>query len=281
MKKQERFRYDARRRGLIGGALLLGTLFSAGLALVRPAALWAQGETSQPREFLVLATGGQEVPSVDSPGVSFGRLRLSADRQIIAYEVMISGLRGRFTGMHLHRGCVGQTGPTVYGLAEPVNGSSQGEVEFHAADEADLATQGFYLSVRTDLFPEGEIRGQVVAAPVAEVPTEPRVSFVKEIQPIFRANCSCHLGQSGVEGLNLAAGAAFGNLVDIQSRQSHLDRVEPGDPAQSYLLHKLKGTQRSVGGSGARMPFGGRALSEATIQLIEKWIAQGAQEDRQ
>jgi hypothetical protein len=281
LKKQERFRRDARRPGLIGGALLLGTLVAAGLALVQPAALWAQSETSQPREFLVLATGGQEVPSVDSPGVAFGRLSLGADRQTLAYDMRISGLRGTFTGMHLHRGRVGQKGQIVYTLAEPVNGPSRGEVEFNAADEADLATQGFYLNISTDRFPEGEIRGQVVAAPVAEAPAEPQVSFTKEIRPIFGANCSCHIGRSAAEGMNLAAGEAYGNLVNVVSNQSDLNRVEPGDPARSYLIHKLRNTQRSVGGSGARMPFGGRALPEATIQRIEKWIAQGAQEDRQ
>jgi hypothetical protein len=179
--------------------------------------------------------------------------------------------------MHLHRGRIGQTGPVVYPLAEPVNGQSKGQVAFNAADEADLASQGFYFNIHTDLFPEGEIRSQVVAAPVAQAPAEPQVSFSQEIQPIFNASCSCHMGRFATEGMDLASGQAFANIVNVKSRQSALDRIEPGDPAKSYMIHKLRNTQRTVGGTGVRMPFGGAALAPARIQLIEKWITQGAQ----
>lgn len=260
----------------IGSALLLGVALTAGLALVQPSTLWAQG-TTQAREYLVLAYGGQETPSVDSAGVAFGRLTLSADRKTLAYDIQISGLKGKFTAMHLHRGRVGQTGPVVYTLAAPVNGQAKGEVPFTASDEADLNAQGFYFNVHTDLFPDGEIRSQVIGAPVAEAPAEPQVSFAREIQPIFNANCSCHMGSFPTEDMNLGSGQSYANIVNVKSNQSPLDRIEPGDPTKSYMIHKLRNTQRTVGGSGARMPFGGAALRPAQIQLIEKWITQGAQ----
>jgi hypothetical protein len=47
--------------------------------------------------------------------------------------------------------------------------------------------------------------------------------------------------------------------------------VTPGDPAQSYLWHKLKGTHKDVGGSGAQMPLGGK-LGETELTAIESWI---------
>ncbi len=50
-------------------------------------------------------------------------------------------------------------------------------------------------------------------------------------------------------------------------------RVKPGDPANSYLIQKLEG---SAGISGARMPFGGPYLDQATIDQIKSWIAAGA-----
>jgi hypothetical protein len=270
----EKERY-VKKQGIVGAALLLGTVLSAGLALVRPTALWAQG-TPQAKEYLVLATGGQAAPSVDSLGVAFGRLTLSADRRTLAYDILFSGLKGTPTGVHLHRARIGQPGPEVYPLAAPVNGQSKGQVAFNAADEADLNSQSFYLDIHTDQFPDGEIRSQVVAAPVAQAPAEPQVSFAREIQPIFTANCSCHIGSFPQEGLNLGPGQAFANIVNVASGQSPLDFVEPGDPTKSYIIHKLNNTQRTVGGSGVRMPFGGR-LTAARIQLIEKWITQGAQ----
>ncbi len=51
-----------------------------------------------------------------------------------------------------------------------------------------------------------------------------------------------------------------------------LDRVEPGDPDNSYLIHKLEGTQAV----GDRMPQGGPFLDEETIGDIRQWIADGA-----
>jgi hypothetical protein len=115
---------------------------------------------------------------------------------------------------------------------------------------------------------------RVVAKP-AELPAG--VSFAKEIQPIFSARCSCHVSGFSA-GLSLAAGDAFASLVDVPSSQSDLDLIEPGEPAKSYLLHKIQGTQRSAGGSGVRMPQGG-TLPAAQIEKIRQWIEQGAQEN--
>lgn len=49
-------------------------------------------------------------------------------------------------------------------------------------------------------------------------------------------------------------------------------RVSPGNPNASYIIQKLQGTA-SV---GERMPFGGPYLSQATIDVIKQWIANGA-----
>ncbi|MGE3771685.1 MAG: hypothetical protein AB7I32_02095 [Gammaproteobacteria bacterium] len=117
----------------------------------------------------------------------------------------------------------------------------------------------------------------------AAAPDAAAAHFAREIQPIFDAHCVvCH--QAGVEqaGLNLEEGEAYANLVGVQSTQSRLVRVAPGSPAQSYLLHKLRGTQAAVGGSGARMPLaegGSSTLPDAQQTLLENWIARGAPND--
>jgi hypothetical protein len=53
-------------------------------------------------------------------------------------------------------------------------------------------------------------------------------------------------------------------------------RVRPSVPDSSYLVHKIQGTQASVGGSGGQMPLGGAPLSQSQIDLIRAWIAAGA-----
>jgi Lamin Tail Domain len=108
----------------------------------------------------------------------------------------------------------------------------------------------------------------------------PEISFAKEIQPIFTASCArsgCHGGSRPAEDMDLSEGQAFDNIVAVPSNEApDLNRIEPGDPDKSYLLHKLRGTQRSAGGSGSRMPLGGRALADDQIARIRQWIEQGA-----
>ena len=104
------------------------------------------------------------------------------------------------------------------------------------------------------------------------------VSFSRDIQPIFNANCVvCHTGTSGPQGLTLDSGKAYGNLVNVNSTEApSMKRVAPGSPDKSYIINKLLGTQTQAGGSGAQMPFGAQPLSQATISLIQQWITAGA-----
>ena len=84
------------------------------------------------------------------------------------------------------------------------------------------------------------------------------VHYEDEIQPIFTANCtSCH-GGSG--GLTLTS---YSNLMGN-------DVVNPFDSAASELIQRLKGT------SEPQMPQNQDPLGEATINLIEIWIDEGA-----
>jgi hypothetical protein len=70
------------------------------------------------------------------------------------------------------------------------------------------------------------------------------------------------------------ADASMVALVGVASvEQSSLQRVEAGDPDNSYLVQKLEGTAAA----GARMPLGGAPLDQATIDAIRQWIADGAQ----
>ncbi|UCD25966.1 MAG: hypothetical protein JSW51_01555 [Gemmatimonadota bacterium] len=103
--------------------------------------------------------------------------------------------------------------------------------------------------------------------------------FAAVVQPIFTANCAlsgCHAGSSPAQGMNLSSGQAYANIVDVPSNESGLVRVKPSMPDSSYLVHKIQGTQGSVGGSGGQMPLGRAALSQTQIDAIRQWIADGA-----
>ncbi len=103
--------------------------------------------------------------------------------------------------------------------------------------------------------------------------------FAAAVQPILTANCAlsgCHAGASPAQGMNLSSGQAYANIVSVPSNESGLLRVKPSEPDSSYLMHKIQGTQSTVGGSGGRMPLGRAALSQAQIDIIRQWIADGA-----
>lgn len=99
-------------------------------------------------------------------------------------------------------------------------------------------------------------------------------TFSGSIAPILSASCGCHVAGSG--GLAFD-GDPYGALVEVPAVGADLSYVEPGDVEASYLVHKLRGTQGSVGGGGSTMPLGG-SLSEDQIETIEAWIEAGAPE---
>lgn len=115
----------------------------------------------------------------------------------------------------------------------------------------------------------------LVAVPLAVAETdEAAIDYEAHVQPLFNVHCyACHLRGAEPGGLALEPGVSLGELVNVPSEQSDLLRVAPGDPEASYLVHKLRGTQLEVGGSGAPMPLGGSSLGEEAIARIEQWIA--------
>lgn len=96
---------------------------------------------------------------------------------------------------------------------------------------------------------------------------------------VFDPICSgCHGGPTGnnlPSGMNLStAASSHAALVNVASiQQPALDRVEPGDPDNSYLIRKLEGGPNI---SASRMPQGGPFLNQATIDMIRQWISEGA-----
>jgi hypothetical protein len=106
-------------------------------------------------------------------------------------------------------------------------------------------------------------------------PDAPLTAEFSSIQShVFTPICTeCHAGASAPLGLRLDAASAYAALVNAPSVESPgLKRVSPGDPAGSYMLHKIEGTA-SVGG---RMPLGETPLPQATIDIIRQWIQDGA-----
>ena len=104
------------------------------------------------------------------------------------------------------------------------------------------------------------------------------ISFAQSIQPKIDEACNCHQSTPILMApFSLKVGEAYGNLVGTASQQlPTMQRVKPGSLNESYLWHKINGTQLEVGGSGLIMPSN-IPLSEEEIDLFARWIATGAQ----
>lgn len=92
-----------------------------------------------------------------------------------------------------------------------------------------------------------------------------------------RTSCiTCHtnVGRTPAANLNLT-GDAIRALVNVPSTQkSGSILVIPGDPANSYLVQKIKG---AGGITGLRMPRNGPPyLTDGQVLVIERWIQLGA-----
>ena len=90
-------------------------------------------------------------------------------------------------------------------------------------------------------------------------------------------NCHTDAGRTPVAGMVLRAGVAHASLVGVpSSAKPGAIRVIPGDPENSYLIHKLEGRPGIV---GTPMPRGNALLSEGQIRVIKRWIELGARND--
>lgn len=116
---------------------------------------------------------------------------------------------------------------------------------------------------------------------VVDAPAGVSVFYDRDVQSVFDRSCTggCHEpGGSGVaeSGLDLSAGISYAELRD-PTRSKNGPHVVPGDPENSLLMWKVKGTDnqgRDV--YGDVMPLGRPALSEAEILTLSIWISEGA-----
>ncbi|MCB0281341.1 MAG: hypothetical protein KDF60_02075 [Calditrichaeota bacterium] len=99
-------------------------------------------------------------------------------------------------------------------------------------------------------------------------------SFIEK--NVFRTRCAfsgCHASDTKSANLDLSTTNAYSNLVNVKSILSTegLNRVEPGNSQTSFLIKVLDGSNPT------KMPLNGAPLDQETIDLIAKWIDEGAQ----
>lgn len=121
-----------------------------------------------------------------------------------------------------------------------------------------------------------EFGEQIDPSDVADsIPLAPTLESIQT--NIFSAVCAvtCHRSPTPQENLNLEAGKAYENLVNIPSEGiTSMMRVLPGEADNSYIIWKLEEGRTEI--KGQRMPLNLPALSDEKIQAICDWINDGA-----
>jgi hypothetical protein len=121
----------------------------------------------------------------------------------------------------------------------------------------------------------------------APAPGTETVSFQNNIQPIFNRSCAlagCHTPPANQGSLNLTAGKAYREIVNVQAAPPRKEMlVVPGDPDASYVVQKI---EEAPGITGTIMPQGCDAgtglngavcLSADDMAAIRQWIVECAQ----
>ena len=91
-----------------------------------------------------------------------------------------------------------------------------------------------------------------------------KVSFEKDVMPIFKASClSCHKADKKKGKLDMST------YAELMKGGKQGNPVKPGDPAKSLIIEMISGKE-------PEMPEKGDKLTDAQVQIISEWIKQGA-----
>lgn len=182
------------------------------------------------------------------------------------------------------RGCLGVTGPlfcllVLAACTRPMPGDETG-----TGSETD-GGGGDGDGGHGECPPHQHYTCDDVTEPVcAKYECESDIVYGNQLDNLWTPNCvsGCHEPGGQWEALDLRAPASAA-LVNRASTQTGLMNLVDGAtylPSQSYLWHKLRGTQLCfplVNGTGQRMPAPEACqLTDTLIEAVEKWICCGA-----
>jgi len=91
-----------------------------------------------------------------------------------------------------------------------------------------------------------------------------KVSYEKDVLPIFKASCiSCHKADKKKGKLDMST------YAELMKGGKQGSPIKPGDPAKSLIVEMISGKE-------PEMPEKGDKLTETQVQVISDWIKQGA-----
>ena len=109
-----------------------------------------------------------------------------------------------------------------------------------------------------------------VAALVSACTSE-KITFDDDVQPLLKAKCyPCHESPNG-KGF-VASGLSFESYDSLLKGTQYGPVIKPGDPLQSVLLELVEGRADP----SIQMPHNKAKLSKEKIEILRRWIEEGA-----
>lgn len=140
---------------------LTRTLLAAGAVL----ALSAMPAFAEELKFTAVLNGASEVPATTSTGTGTLEATLDTTTKTLAWTLTYKDLTGDPTAAHFHGpAAAGATAPPVVPIDAPLASPIKGQALLTDAQITELKAEQWYVNVHTAKFPDGEIRGQVMAA---------------------------------------------------------------------------------------------------------------------
>lgn len=124
--------------------------------------------SNQIRVFTATLTGGQEVPENDSNAFGVAFMTFDEDSRMLSYSITFTDekLSGAETASHFHGPAEpGQNASVIFDITPSPGSPKTGSVgPLNRRQQRDLRQGLLYINIHTNLFPDGEIRGQVLPA---------------------------------------------------------------------------------------------------------------------
>jgi hypothetical protein len=126
--------------------------------------------------FTISMTGAQETPPNLSPAVGGGIAQYDTVANTISVSVFFAGLTAPANASHIHVGASGVPGAIIVSFVPFTPAATSGSIvggplAFPAANIGDLLAGHTYFNIHDSVFPNGEIRGQLIPTVVPEPST--------------------------------------------------------------------------------------------------------------
>jgi hypothetical protein len=134
-------------------------------ALLLMCVLLASGARGALFTYNFALNGSQETPPNASPAIGSAVVSLDTVTDLLSWNITYSGLLGNETAAHFHKAPLGIPGPVELPLVvgSPIIGSQN----ITPSQASDVMAGLWYVNVHSNLFPGGEIRGQVTPEPIS------------------------------------------------------------------------------------------------------------------